>query len=155
MSNQCPGACSLCTSLTNCSVCSVRYFLNPSVDFCDPCPYDCLTCNNLGGCLSCSSAIDFRTLEMNASRCVPIAGYFDNNATVCIACSIGCNNCTSLASCFSCFERYAHNSSSMSCQACPYDCLTCDLGGNCLTCSSTIDFRYLSGVRCIPLVGYF
>ena len=155
MSGTCPGPCSLCTSLTNCSVCSARYFLNSSVDFCDPCPYDCFTCNSLGGCLSCNATTDFRILDMNSSRCVPMSGYFESNKTVSSACSLGCNNCTSLTNCFNCFDRYVFNHSSNACSACPYDCFTCDLAGNCLTCSSATDFRELSGLRCIPLVGYF
>jgi hypothetical protein len=45
------------------------------------------------------------------------------------------------------------------CTACPFDCLTCNSNGSCLTCSSDIDHRGYKLVgtfgRCLPLDGYY
>ena len=42
----------------------------------------------------------------------------------------------------------------LSCLACPFDCLTCNTNGSCLSCSA-LDFRELKDSRCIPLPGHF
>jgi hypothetical protein len=49
------------------------------------------------------------------------------------------------------------NKLTYTCDACPYDCLTCDSTGLCLSCSATVDFRTLNSStgRCIPLDGFF
>ena len=43
------------------------------------------------------------------------------------------------------------------CDSCPYDCLTCDASGNCLSCSQNLDFRTLNSItkRCVPIQGYY
>jgi hypothetical protein len=44
-----------------------------------------------------------------------------------------------------------------SCNACPYDCYTCNRYLECLICNTATDFRYLdiSSSRCLPLRGYY
>ena len=56
-----------------------------------------------------------------------------------------------------CPIRTFTDSSTLVCKNCPYDCYTCDISGNCLTCNNVADFRYLntSSSRCVPLSGYF
>lgn len=56
-----------------------------------------------------------------------------------------------------CPDRYVGNPSLFRCVPCIYDCLTCDLNGNCLSCSNAIDHRSLFNwtQRCIPLPRYF
>lgn len=57
-----------------------------------------------------------------------------------------------------CPIRYSQNTQYMECRACPtYDCYTCGMDNKCLTCSDTVDFRYMnnSTMRCLPLPGYF
>lgn len=57
----------------------------------------------------------------------------------------------------SCPLRFFQDNTDKICVACPYDCLTCDINGNCLSCDSAGDFRSLSNYssRCTPLVGYY
>ena len=63
-----------CYSATLClAQCAPRYFYNNSTNSCSLCPYDCATCNNLQQCLTCAPN-DFR--ELNATRCVPLPGYY-------------------------------------------------------------------------------
>jgi hypothetical protein len=56
----------------------------------------------------------------------------------------------------SCPDRFVINSDNRTCEECPYDCLTCDSRGSCLSCLAS-DSRSLSNIthRCIPLDGYF
>jgi len=90
---------------------------------------------------------------------------------VCLACPSICTACTSLAVCTACADtyflrvdkycyttclvRYFANSGNNTCTNCPYDCLTCNPNGSCLSCDITTDFRTLNGTRCIPIPGYF
>lgn len=94
---------------------------------------------------------------MTSSRCIPMEGYFDNNATVCVKCPIECSLCSSLTVCSACSSRYVLNTSAATCDSCPYDCFTCNSLGNCLTCNSVSDHRQLdnSTFRCIPMPGYY
>jgi hypothetical protein len=59
--------------------------------------------------------------------------------------------------CYSgCPERYYLNSDSRTCQACPYDCLTCDAEGGCLTCSDLDHRLFVAEVkRCVPIIGFY
>ena len=43
------------------------------------------------------------------------------------------------------------------CISCPYDCLNCNILGECLACSQLDDHRYLNieFSRCVPLIGFF
>ena len=139
--------------------CPFRFWLNTTSVQCEACPYDCYTCTSSGNCLSCNSTHDFRQLDQNTSRCVPIPGYFESNVTVSGQCSLGCMTCTSPTQCSVCLPRYLFNASTLSCDSCPYDCYTCDVTGNCLSCNSSIDHRVLSvdntSTRCVPAMGYF
>ena len=79
--------------------CAPRYFYNRNTNSCSICPYDCATCNNDQQCLSCSPN-DFR--ELNASRCVPLPGYYESFSAVSLKCAPGCTDCTSATFCSSC-----------------------------------------------------
>ena len=61
--------------------------------------------------------------------------------------------------CYSdCLPRDFPNTNTLTCDACPYDCYTCNINKNyCLSCNGTHDFREMnqSTSRCQPLVGYF
>ena len=161
--------CTACTSASKCVSCPAprimnynsdtcecppRYFLNSSTDLCDLCPFDCWTCDSNGSCLSCSPSSDFR--QLNGSRCSPLPGYYETNTSMAGPCLENCLSCSSSSDCSECFLRFLFvpSSSSVACQACPFDCLTCDSSGNCLSCSPSDD-RELSGSRCIPLPGHF
>jgi proprotein convertase subtilisin/kexin type 5 len=56
-----------------------------------------------------------------------------------------------------CLSRYYPDSNTKSCILCPYDCLTCQSNGTCLSCDTANDHRSLNiaNGRCIPLQGYF
>jgi hypothetical protein len=59
-----------------------------------------------------------------------------------------------------CPPRYYGNTTDLLCYSCPqYDCYSCgntaSTNNNCLTCNNTLDFRVLSGTRCIPIDGYY
>ena len=160
MSTFCYGYCPYVQSLPNdwCSCPSRQiYVLSNSSTSCQACPYDCYTCTNQGACSSCSATLDFRVLDPNSSRCIPIDGYFDHNATVCVKCPNECSTCSSLTVCSACLPRYYLNSSTSSCDSCPFDCFTCNSGGSCKACDSQGDHRQLdtSTLRCITLPGYY
>ena len=111
-------------------------------------------------------------MNLTTRRCDPIPGYYDNNLTIAAPCSVGCTSCTSATSCQACSSNYqlsggfcfgpcpvrtyanTSNSANSTCKRCPFDCYTCISNGDCLSCDSA-DFRYLSGVRCIPNSGYY
>ena len=162
--------CTECTSASNCvscpspqimnfnnnaCECPPRWFLNASTYLCDSCPFDCWTCDTNGSCLSCSASSDFR--QLNGSRCPPLLGYYETNVTMAGPCLENCLICSSSSDCSDCTTRsvLVSSSSSVSCQACPFDCLTCDSNGNCLSCSEYADNRLLNGSRCLPRPGYF
>jgi proprotein convertase subtilisin/kexin type 5 len=148
-----------------CGGCAVRFYFDSSS--CQSCPFDCLTCDPDQNCLSCSADIDFRTLI--GSRCVPLPGYYESNQTVAAACPTECENCSSSSNCTSCIYNYHLENGKCikngcpvrtfdyygNCTACPYDCYSCNPQQFCLSCNATTDFRELSGVRCVPLPGYF
>jgi proprotein convertase subtilisin/kexin type 5 len=56
----------------------------------------------------------------------------------------------------SCQDRYFPSTMTHTCRPCPYDCLTCDSAGLCLTCASS-DFRVFNNdtSRCAPMLGYY
>jgi proprotein convertase subtilisin/kexin type 5 len=86
--------------------CQARYYPDFVVEQCLVCPYDCYSCNSSGSCISCSSALDFRTLNNETSRCVCMQGYFDNRTSQCVACPTGCARCSSLSLCLNCLSTY-------------------------------------------------
>ena len=58
--------------------------------------------------------------------------------------------------CYSqCPLRMFENNSTLTCDACPFDCLTCASNGNCLSCDQQTDHRYLVYSRCDPVPGYY
>ena len=105
----CPIECASCQSLSHClncssnyylqsdnlcySSCPIRYFTDPTSFGCVSCPIDCLSCNSSRHCLSCDLAKDNRIIDNLTGRCVPAAGYFENNTQVCPACPTGCSSC--------------------------------------------------------------
>jgi len=91
-------------------------------------------------------------------------------------CPEGCKSCNSLTICTACLENYLlgfiantvlcykdcplrfyGNKQYQICQPCPYDCLTCDIYSNCLSCDQDKDNRKLFSAtgRCLPLPGYY
>ena len=59
--------------------------------------------------------------------------------------------------CYStCYPRYYPSEITNVCIGCPYDCLTCNFQGFCLTCSDADNrvFNYFT-LRCIPISGYY
>jgi proprotein convertase subtilisin/kexin type 5 len=154
--------------------CPSRFYGSSATTLCTACPFDCLTCDSSGLlCLSCDSATDFRALDTLNSRCFPMAGHFENNTVVTPQCSAGCSLCNNLTLCSSCFsgsflradglcyssclQRTFPNPVSLTCQVCPFDCLTCNSSGACLSCDSSVDHRVLDTTsgRCVPQVGFF
>jgi hypothetical protein len=136
---------------------------------CTACPYDCYVCDTNNYCLSCNASGDHR--ELSGNRCVPLPGYYESGQTQAAACDPSCATCDSANTCTSCnaplvlsggqcaapstpcpFRQFDYYGT---CTACPYDCFTCNPSGYCLTCNDTNDHRQLSGVRCVPLPGYF
>jgi proprotein convertase subtilisin/kexin type 5 len=86
-------------------------------------------------------------------------------------CTAGCRTCLNASTCSSCSagfffqaDRLCHstcplrmfpNSTSQTCESCPYDCYTCNMSGACLSCNAAEDFRVLEGTRCVSLQGYY
>jgi proprotein convertase subtilisin/kexin type 5 len=111
-------------------------------------------------------------MDSKTSRCIPIVGYFDNSFQTAAKCPLSCKACRSLTYCNACADgffmfkdnlcyatcptRYYFDSFGLNCQLCPYDCLTCDKDGNCLSCDLNNDRRILSSKkRCISRPGFF
>jgi proprotein convertase subtilisin/kexin type 5 len=166
----CAADCSMCLSTTNClscaagffmdnaqcvTSCPVRYYPSTVTYACEACPYDCLTCNSSGLCLSCSAA-ELRVLHNVTLRCLPMTGYWDNNTRVVVPCPLVCYSCSShnCHACIpgyflqadhlcyaNCLVRFYPSYLTLSCQACAYDCYSCNGGSICLTCNATTDFR--------------
>jgi len=168
---QCPYNCTKCTAPGICETCNDGYAFSgtlclslcPARQFgdnnsnCMACPYDCYTCDNSSNCLTCNSLADFRIYNCTSKRCVPIDGYFDNNATASVLCPTNCSLCLSLTLCSQCSNgylgptqlcgecplRYYSNDQTKICVKCPYDCYTCDGNNSCITCNPN-DNRILS-----------
>ena len=152
--------------------CPFRFYPSFQSFSCQPCPYDCLTCNYKGECLNCSLD-DFRVLFTNLSRCLAMAGYYDNKTTISVKCPKGCYLCQSEQFCINCLPGYYLNlnflcavdcpptfyrdNTTRVCRSCPYDCEQCDTNGKCFGCNEIVDFRVLSNssYRCVPKRGYF
>jgi hypothetical protein len=114
----CPNGCQSCSSSVLCSTClsgyylvfnlcasscPERYFPSTQTKLCQSCPYDCLTCHNSSYCSSCSLS-DNRIL--NANRCVPLDGYYDNQGVIAVACPLGCKMCSSGVVCSACLSGW-------------------------------------------------
>ena len=187
--SQCATGCSICPNTSSCTACFVDYYLrgdnfcyttclpyffaNRSSLTCDPCPYDCYTCSSSGNCLSCNDTTDFRQLNSNSSRCVPMNGYFENLTTICPQCPSVCSSCLSLTLCTycalgnflrndsmcypTCQPRHYGDNLTLICLSCPYDCYTCNSYGQCLSCNRLVDHRILDNntLRCIAEDGYY
>ena len=97
---------------------------------------------NLTLCLSCPVAIPY------CANC--------SSAFVCAECLSGFITTTGNASC-ECPVRFVLNITTSACDNCPFDCYTCNITGECLTCSSVLDFRQLNTTtnRCVPMEGYY
>lgn len=140
---------------------------------CQKCSYDCYTCDNNSTCLTCDSHTDRRQIDSNSSRCIPLKGYYDNGSTVSAACPSVCTACLSPSHCTECNYHYYLGRDNMclykcstpllakgqqrpTCSNCPYDCMTCDEYGDCLTCNAS-EHRQLNPAnsRCEPMKGYY
>jgi hypothetical protein len=144
--------CAVCVSTTECSQCAAggfvlsanssncecpaRTYLDNTTTSCLPCPYDCYRCTSSGLCTSCSQTYDHRALDSNASRCVPMDGYFESGVVTASQCPSGCAKCISLTFCSACSYHYFLNNVTYLCYPCPFDCQTCDSVGYCITCPS-------------------
>lgn len=151
------GGFTLATDGSSCT-CPVRYVANPTTFLCEACPYDCYSCDTSRLCLTCNGTTDFRTLKNSTGRCVAMVGYYDANVTICPKCHSSCVVCNSSAQCTPCPVRTYRSSSTYNCEACPFDCYTCDMFTLlCLTCNGTTDFRTLNSTsgRCEPLPNYY
>lgn len=71
---------------------------------------------------------------MAASQC---EGGFYVSDNYCYNCLLNCADCTSNSDCRSCFPGYYLNSSVLTCNFCPANCLTCDQysSARCLSCA--------------------
>ena len=112
-------------------------------------------------------------MEYSTSRCIAMAGYFDNSTQVCVKCGENCSTCKSSTVCVSCKDklylgadgrcsdscppRYYANPALFICQNCPYDCYLCNQEGKCTSCDDKIDNRVLdeATLRCVAIEGYF
>jgi len=162
----CNSSCVYCMNLTFCTQCQdgyfftkdnlcsaqceVRYFAEVPTKTCKSCLFDCYTCKNSQACLSCNQTTDFRILNANTSRCVPLPGYYDNSTTVSVQCPVVCNECSSAKVCSACsnsnylrFDNYCYarcltgtfaDNFARKCLSCPSKCLSCLSAAVCTEC---------------------
>ena len=160
------------------------YYIDPIIyQTCQSCYPTCLTCSNANdqySCVTCSLTRDHRSLNVNASTCVCVDGYFENpnitktylfnyKGVPCLACQYSCATCTGNTTCLtcnaalnraynnttqlcSCNPGYYDNFMVQSCFACPYSCTTCNSATVCLTCPTT---RVLTNNLCPCVTGYY
>ena len=92
-----------------------------------------------------------------------------------IRCPTGCRSCVSNTICTSCVSsyffvvvgnsalcydvcpnRFYTNTMYKVCQPCPYDCLTCDKDGSCLSCDQNDNRKLFAPVgRCLPMASFY
>lgn len=128
-------------------VCSTVYWwTDNSTMLCKACLYDCYTCTNSSNCATCDANISFRELNNISSRCVAIAGYYDDGSTnVAKSCGGNCATCVSPGtSCLSCVVGSYQNGTS--CLSCLANCATCTSSTACTACLNT--FTLISDTNC-------
>lgn len=104
----------------------------------------CLACQ-ISNALSCSSTVV-------ASTCK--TGFYAAE-NYCYNCLLNCASCSSNTDCRACMPGYFLNSSVLTCNFCPTNCLTCDQFNStrCLTCAS--GFALSSGDSCSAIACTF
>ena len=96
----CPPTCSLCTSLSNCTVCATGYTLSSTYQCVSTTPSQC-TVPNCISCLwstssslqNCSQCISGYSLHNGACVTVCPEAYYSVSG-LCVACSANCLNCS-------------------------------------------------------------
>lgn len=149
----CPNNCLTCSSGTSCLTCSSQYFASTTSGIlsCLPCPEFCLQCTSASTCTRC---LDPYVLQPSgiclpcqipnaqscsstivATTCLPTFHPSDN---YCSNCLLNCAECTSNTDCRTCLPGYFLNSSVLTCNFCPTNCLTCDQFNptRCITCAN-------------------
>jgi hypothetical protein len=133
--------------------CSVGRYPDRITLVCEACLFDCQSCTNNTSCAFCNAS-NHRVLNLTSSRCDPVLGYFENGVALALQCPSLCTACLSLAQCTACQPQFyvGRNGSCLEdcapqlvvpgqprtvCQNCPYDCLTCNLYGDCLSCNTS------------------
>ncbi len=132
----CPIECKTCSSSLICNSCSQQYYLSNNA--CVSCSEYCLTCSSSSICLQCQSPYVLRNgscnacVVQNALTCSSIDSallcedqfYVENN--YCSSCLLNCKSCSSSSSCTQCVNYFYLNSTVLTCNPCPTNCLTCN-----------------------------
>ena len=149
----CSSNCATCSSPTQCTTCASQYYANSSsgVLQCQPCGSFCLSCTSQTNCTICINPYVLQTdgscllCQINyAAKCssivsatLCISGYYPSD-NYCYSCLLNCADCSSSSDCKSCISGYYLNSSVLTCNFCPTNCLTCDQynSSRCLSCQN-------------------
>jgi len=129
---------------------SVYWFSDNSSMTCKNCLYDCLTCTNDTKCETCDLNVSYRQLN-SSSRCVPIAGYYDDGTSnVAKPCAGSCVTCVSPGtSCLSCVSgSYVSGSSCINCSTTISNCDLCNSSTVCTACKSTFTLHSATNCSC-------
>lgn len=93
-------------------VCPIGTYTIESSKLCKDCFYTCQQCSSYPSCSGCSSSSN---RYLNGTRCLPIAGFYENGTAFAPPCSTGCIDCTSGSNCFACGTGFVLNTSTNSC----------------------------------------
>jgi proprotein convertase subtilisin/kexin type 5 len=91
---------SLSQNRTAC-ICSIGYYMNSTTSQCSSCPYDCYACDSALNCLSCNAS-NYRELDSNTLRCVPMVGRYETGQNFANPCAKGCISCSNDNDCQKC-----------------------------------------------------
>lgn len=152
--SQCPTGCSACSSPTQCTSCSARFFLVNGTQ-CAPCPTGCSACNQGSNsrpvCTACTAPAQLDSTAGRCFLCDPSCLTCGSSPTTCTSCRdgkvltsnntcgapIGCNitncgNCTTdLAGnlvCERCLQGYFPFK--QGCVPCKFPCAACNFDRN-------------------------
>lgn len=166
----------------NTCVCGTGFYETAvnSPTVCLACSATCLTCSlTSANCTSCDTVVSHRQLNVSASTCDCVNGYFDtivNGSNTCLICSSTCLTCTTSASiCLSCDTINQHRSLNSNtcmcntgfyetsvntpsiCLACNSNCLTCSIAAtNCTSCQTASHFTLNTTTNtCVCQTGFY
>ncbi len=159
--DSCLTDCSVCNSPTDCSKCTVGFFLSNTggtptcgatcpysfyaeAGVCKSCVADCKTCLSVSTCTVCQPGF-YMIHDLSGQYCVGScpSGYIQTVDMKCVTgtagCPTNCLACLSSTYCIVCvptYYQYAVDASHINCEECLPSCYSCSTGTTCANCST-------------------